>query len=31
MCDSSFPDIINIAVNEKWTPDPFDRIVVSLA
>lgn len=31
MCDSSFPDIINIAVNEKWTRDPFDRIIVSHA
>jgi PIN domain nuclease of toxin-antitoxin system len=31
MCDSSFPSLIAIAVNEKWTRDPFDRIIVSHA
>jgi PIN domain nuclease of toxin-antitoxin system len=29
--DSSFPSVIAIAVNEKWTRDPFDRIIVSHA
>jgi PIN domain nuclease of toxin-antitoxin system len=31
VCDSSFPALMTIAVNEKWTSDPFDRIVVSHA
>ena len=31
VCDSSFPSLITIAVNEKWTRDPFDRIIVSHA
>ena len=31
VCDSSFPALIAIAVNEKWTRDPFDRIIVSQA
>jgi PIN domain nuclease of toxin-antitoxin system len=31
VCDSSFPSLIAIAVNEKWTRDPFDRIIVSHA
>jgi PIN domain nuclease of toxin-antitoxin system len=31
MCDSSFPALITIAVNEKWTRDPFDRVIVSHA
>jgi PIN domain nuclease of toxin-antitoxin system len=31
VCDSSFPSIVAIAVNEKWTRDPFDRIIVSHA
>ena len=31
VCDSSFPSIVMIAVNEKWTRDPFDRIIVSHA
>jgi PIN domain nuclease of toxin-antitoxin system len=31
VCDSSFASLINIAVNEKWTRDPFDRIIVSHA
>ena len=31
VCDSSFSSLIAIAVNEKWTRDPFDRIIVSHA
>ncbi len=31
VCDSPFPAVIAIAVNEKWTRDPFDRIIVSHA
>jgi hypothetical protein len=31
VCDSPFPSIITIAVNEKWTRDPFARVIVSHA
>jgi PIN domain nuclease of toxin-antitoxin system len=32
VCDFySFPSLVEIAVNEKWTRDPFDRIIVSHA
>jgi PIN domain nuclease of toxin-antitoxin system len=31
VCDSSFSALIAIAVNEKWTRDPFDRVIVSHA
>jgi PIN domain nuclease of toxin-antitoxin system len=31
VCDESFPSLLNIAINEKWTRDPFDRIIVSQA
>jgi PIN domain nuclease of toxin-antitoxin system len=31
VCDSSFSTLIAIAVNEKWTRDPFDRVIVSHA
>ena len=31
VCDSPFPSVIAIAVNEKWTRDPFDRVIVSHA
>jgi PIN domain nuclease of toxin-antitoxin system len=31
VCGSSFPAQVTIAVNEKWTRDPFDRIIVSCA
>jgi PIN domain nuclease of toxin-antitoxin system len=31
VCDSPFPSVITIAVNEKWTRDPCDRIIVSQA
>jgi len=27
--NSSFPEIIKISLNEKWTRDPFDRIIVA--
>ena len=29
--NSDFKEIINISVNEKWTRDPFDRIIVAHA
>jgi PIN domain nuclease of toxin-antitoxin system len=31
VCDSSFASLIAVAVNEKWTRDPFDRVIVSQA
>ncbi len=31
VCESPFAALIVIAVNEKWTRDPFDRIIVSQA
>ncbi|MGA3242406.1 MAG: PIN domain-containing protein [Bryobacteraceae bacterium] len=31
VCDASFPSLVTIAINEKWTRDPFDRIIVSHA
>lgn len=31
VCDASFSSFIAIAVHEKWTRDPFDRIIVSHA
>ena len=31
VCDASFQSLIGIAVHEKWTRDPFDRIIVSHA
>ena len=31
VCDSSFAPLVSVAVNEKWTRDPFDRIIVSHA
>jgi PIN domain nuclease of toxin-antitoxin system len=31
VCDGSFSSLIAIAVNETWTRDPFDRIIVSHA
>lgn len=27
--NSSFPEIVKISLNEKWTRDPFDRIIVA--
>lgn len=31
ICDHSFTRIANAAVDEKWTRDPFDRIIVAQA
>lgn len=31
ICKSDFPSIMNTAVHEKWTRDPFDRIIVAHA
>ena len=31
VCDASFSSLIAVAVNERWTRDPFDRIIVSHA
>jgi len=31
VCDTSFLSLVAIAVNEKWTRDPFDRMIVSHA
>lgn len=31
VCSLSFPAIVEFAANEKWTRDPFDRMIVSHA
>lgn len=31
VCDLAFPIIASITVGEKWTRDPFDRIIVAHA
>lgn len=31
VCDLPFPLIANVAVKEKWTRDPFDRMIVAQA
>lgn len=31
VCDLEFPRVIALALNEKWTRDPFDRVVVAHA
>jgi PIN domain nuclease of toxin-antitoxin system len=31
VCDFSFPAIIAAALDEKWTRDPFDRMIVAHA
>lgn len=31
VCDLPFPLIANIGINEKWTCDPFDRMIVAQA
>lgn len=31
VCDFSFPRIATIAADEKWTRDPFDRLIVAHA
>lgn len=31
VCDLDFPSIVDAALDEKWTRDPFDRIIVAQA
>lgn len=31
VCDLPFPDVAEIAVDQAWTRDPFDRLIVSQA
>ena len=31
ICDSPFPDVARQALAERWTRDPFDRIIVAQA
>jgi PIN domain nuclease of toxin-antitoxin system len=31
VCDFSFPEIVQVASREKWTRDPFDRLIVAHA
>ena len=31
VCDLPFPDIARAAASERWTRDPFDRIIVAQA
>ena len=31
VCDLDFPSVMDAALDEKWTRDPFDRIVVAHA
>ncbi len=31
VCDSAFADVAKAALDEKWTRDPFDRIIVAQA
>ncbi len=31
VCDLSFPALAHVALDEKWTRDPFDRIIVAHA
>jgi PIN domain nuclease of toxin-antitoxin system len=31
VCDLGFPLITNVAVDESWTRDPFDRMIVAQA
>jgi PIN domain nuclease of toxin-antitoxin system len=31
VCDHSFPVIVEVAVGETWTRDPFDRLIVAHA
>jgi PIN domain nuclease of toxin-antitoxin system len=31
VCDFSFPAIVQVASREKWTRDPFDRLIVAHA
>lgn len=31
VCDLPFPGVVEIAVDQDWTRDPFDRLIVSQA
>jgi PIN domain nuclease of toxin-antitoxin system len=31
VCNFSFPEIVQVASGEKWTRDPFDRLIVAHA
>lgn len=31
VCDLPFPLVANVVIDEKWTRDPFDRIIVAQA
>jgi predicted nucleic acid-binding protein len=31
VCGFSFPEIVQVASREKWTRDPFDRLIVAHA
>ena len=31
LCDLPFPDVIDVAIRQSWTCDPFDRIIVAQA
>jgi PIN domain nuclease of toxin-antitoxin system len=31
LCDLPFPDVIDVAIRQSWTRDPFDRIIVAQA
>ena len=31
VCNQPFPDVAEIALGEKWTRDPFDRVIVAHA
>jgi PIN domain nuclease of toxin-antitoxin system len=31
VCDSSFASVVRLALEQSWTRDPFDRIIVAQA
>jgi PIN domain nuclease of toxin-antitoxin system len=31
ICDTSFPDVARKALEERWTRDPFDRLILAQA
>lgn len=31
VCDLSFPTVASVALDERWTRDPFDRMIVAQA
>ena len=31
VCDLAFPRVADVVIDEKWTRDPFDRIIVAQA